>query len=468
MTKIDVDPGSFRDREGRVFVRNGEVLRALSRTALEDWEALSRTAFFARATDRGMVVVTRRADLPADELKELSPTFVAALQHERIPFLSYPYEWSFGMLRDAALLHLDLLLEALEEDLILKDSSPYNVQWFGSRPVMIDIPSFQRWQPGEAWVGYRQFCQLFLYPLMITAYRNLPFQPWLRGAIDGITPEQCSNLLSGRHRLRRGVFPHAYLQSKLLAATARSTSNVRGELRKTGLGKPVVARNVHAVRKVVDGLRWNRRASEWSSYVCEHSYSRGDEDLKRSFVDRAAGTRHWNLVWDLGCNTGAYSRIAAQYSDVVVAMDGDQSAIESLYHELRAEGNEAILPLVVNLADPSPDLGWQGRERRSLKARGTPDLTLCLALIHHMVITANIPLDDFVDWLAGLESHLVIEFVTREDPMVERLLLTKEDIYHDYALENFERSAGRYFTTLARERFHDGTRVLYFLCPKQA
>jgi hypothetical protein len=442
------------------------VYRALSRRALTDWEALEQTRFFARACERGQVVTTHRVELPPEELETLSPTFVAALEHERVPFISYPYEWCFSMLHDAARLQLDLLLDALDEDFILKDSSAYNFQFFGSRPVLIDIPSLQRWQPGEAWVGYRQFCQLFLYPLMLVAYREVPFQPWLRGALDGITPEVCDRLLNGRHRFRRGVFTHVYLQNKLLTATAQSTSNLRRELKTSRLGKEIVTRNVRGVRKVIERLRRTGPSSEWSGYSDEHSYSEADESIKRAFVERAAGSRRWELAWDLGCNIGTYSRIVAEHAAIVVAMDGDLQAIERLYKELQAEGNDTILPLVVNLADPSPGLGWRGCERRSLPARGTPDLTLCLALVHHMVITANIPLADFVGWLAGLGSHLVIEFVTREDPMVKRLLLTKEDIYHDYSLDNFEKCIARHFELLDRESLHDGTRVLYFLEPK--
>jgi SAM-dependent methyltransferase len=465
-TEAQPEPGSFRDREGRVFYREGRIYRALSARALADWQALEGTSFFETASRRGHIVPTRPADLPPEKLTQSTGNWVAVLEHKRLPFISYPYEWCFGMLRDAALLHLDLMLASLEEDLILKDSSAYNIQWLGAHPQHIDTPSFQRWRPGEAWVGYRQFCQLFLYPLMLTAYRQLPFQPWLRGSIDGITPEDCNNLLTGRDRLRGGVFTHVYLQSKLLAAASKPSSSLRQELKAAGLGKQIITRNVRSLRKLITRLQWKRSSSEWSSYADKHSYSEEDEKIKRDFVERAVATRSWGLVWDLGCNTGAYSRIAAENSSFVVAMDGDSLAVERLYRELKIEGNRKILPLVVNLADPSPNLGWDGKERRSLAARADVDLTLCLALVHHMVISANVPLAEFIDWLARLRSHLVIEFVTRDDAMVQRLLLNKDDIYHDYNLANFEKEIGRRFTTLALEELHNGTRVLYFLRPR--
>ena len=465
-TEVQPEPGSFRDREGRVFYREGRIYRALSARASADWQALEATSFFETAIRRGQIVPTQPADLPPEDLTQPTENWVAVLEHERLPFISYPYEWCFGMLRDAALLHLDLMLGSLEDDLILKDSSAFNIQWRGAHPQHIDIPSFQRWQPGEAWVGYRQFCQLFLYPLMLTAYRQLPFQPWLRGSIDGITPEDCNNLLTGRDRLRGGVFTHVYLQSKLLAAASKPSSSLRQELKTAGFGKQIITRNVRGLRKLITRLRWKRSRSEWSSYVDQHSYSEEDEKAKRAFVERAVAKRSWGLVWDLGCNTGAYSRIAAENSSFVVAMDGDCLAVERLYDELKCEGNRSILPLVVNLADPSPDLGWDGKERRSLVARADVDLTLCLALVHHMVISANVPLAEFIDWLARLRSHLVIEFVTRGDAMVQRLLLNKDDIYHDYHLDVFEREVHRRFETMAREELGSGTRILYFLRAK--
>jgi len=464
-TPTEFDPGSFRDRDGRVFLRGGKVYRALSAAATADWNALSATRFFPTAVDSRRVIATRDSAVEASEFDRLDGRWASVLEHERIPFVSYPYEWSFGMLRDAALLQLDLLVEALEEDLILKDASAYNVQWFGSQPTLIDIPSFQRWKVGDPWVGYQQFCQLFLYPLMLTSYLGVPFQPWLRGAIDGITPESCNRLLSGRDRLRRGVLTHVYLQHKLLAATGSSDKPLRQELKTTKLGKSIITRNANGLKKLVAGLPWATKSSEWSGYADANSYSDEEVAAKRKFVSDAASSRHWPLVWDLGCNTGDYSRLAAEHSDYVIAMDADLLAVEKLYRTLSREGNTTILPLSVNLADPSPNLGWRGRERRSLPERGTPDLTLCLALIHHMVITANVPIDDFVSWFADLDSHVIIEFPTREDVMVKRLLRTKEDIFDDYNLESFEASINRRFQIIDRLRLPGNTRVLYFLRP---
>ena len=464
---LRVDGGSFRDREGRVFYRDQRVYRALSETALADWEALAGSDFFRRASADGRLIRTVPADLDPGEFDAPSGSWAAALEHERLPFISYPYEWCFNQLRDAALLHLDLLTEALDEELILKDASAYNIQWIGSRPVHIDIPSFQRWHPGEAWVGYRQFCQHFYYPLLLTSLRGVPFRPWLRGALDGITPDECNRLLSRRDKLRRGVFSHVFLQSKLLAMTANSKTSLRADLRTTELGKEIIKRNIRGLQKSIGRLEIKTHGSEWSAYDKSHSYSTDDDAAKKRFVAEAASTRRWKRVWDLGCNTGTYSRIAAKNADYVVAMDGDELAIQRLYHELGSEDGSKILPLVVNLADPSPDLGWNGAERKSLVHRGRPDLILCLALIHHLAITANIPLADLIRWLASFDAYLVVEFVRRSDAMVKRLLLNKDDIYRDYHLAEFERMIEEYFTTVSRATTHEGSRVLFFLAPRR-
>lgn len=462
MSKIQIEPGSFRDRESRVFYHDGRVHRALSARALADWETLEKSELFQARSASGDIVATRRSDIDAGALASLSAHWAGALVHATIPFISYPYEWSFSMLRDAAALQLELVLQALGEDMILKDSSAFNFQWQGAHPVLIDIGSFKRLEPGEPWVGYLQFCQNFLYPLMLTAYKDLAFHSWLRGAIDGIPADDFAKTISARDMLRPGVLTHGYLQAKLQAGTANSKQSVRGALENAGFRKELIVANLKRMLRLVDKLRWKKDESVWAAYATDNSYDEADYARKKDFVHRAAATDRWSMAWDLGCNTGDFSKIVAEHATNVIALDADHLAIERLFLELKESGPDNILPLVNNLADSSPDLGWRGRERRSLIARAKPDLTLCLALIHHLVITANIPLDDFVNWIADLGGHLVIEFVTKDDPMVKRLLLNKEDIYHDYEQENFEAVLGSRYEVLSRETLGMGTRTLYF------
>ena len=462
MENFQLEPGSFRDRTSRVFYVSGNIYRGLSRQAADDWEALSASRFFRQYMSEGRIVRTEHVEAPDGLDKTQVGSWAAFLKHQAIPFISYPYEWCFGMLKDAAMLQLDLLLAALDENLTLKDASAFNFQWVGSRPVFIDIPSFERLKPGETWAGYRQFCQLFLYPLMLQAYKDIPFQPWLRGCVDGIEPEHCRNLMSAGDLLRPGVLVDVYLHAKAHASYANTGRDVKSEIRAAGFNKELIVANVTRLKKVVAGLRWKRDKTEWSDYANIHSYTDRDHERKAEFVRKVAQSRPWRLVWDLGCNVGSFSKIAAENADTVVSIDSDSLSIERLYQELKAKNDTKILPLIGNVADPSPDLGWRGLERRSLFKRGTPDLILCLALIHHVVISANVPLNEFINWLAGLGGDLVIEFVTRQDPMVQTLLRNKADRYADYDREFFEQCLRQAFDVAQQEMLESGTRVLYY------
>ena len=456
------EPGSFRDRESRVFYEGNAVFRGLSKQALKEWEALSSTEFFKRLTLQGKLIHTERIDSASMAKSAKDENWEAVLKHQPIPFISYPYEWSFGMLKDAALLQLDLMQEALEEGMILKDASAFNFQWMGARPIFIDIPSFEKWHPGEPWAGYRQFCQMFLYPLFLQAYKDLSFQPWLRGNIEGIESEQCNNIMSMRDCIRPGVFTHVFLQSKIQAKYSQTQRDVKKDLLAVGFNKNLIMANVKRIYKMIQGLTWNRSKSAWSSYGTTHNYTDVDFEMKQAFIRQIVGQRPWHLVWDMGCNTGIFSKIASENSDYVVAMDTDQLSIEHFYQSLKTEGNTKILPLVVNLADPSPGLGWKGLERKALVDRGKPDLTLCLALIHHIVITANVPLREFIKWLAGLGTDLVIEYVTKDDPMVKGLLRNKKDNYTDYEQDYFEKCLSLSFNVDQQSQLHSGTRILYY------
>lgn len=454
------EPGSFRDRESRVFTREGEILRALSGRAAEQVDALLASAFFREEVARGRVVATERVD-EAPPPHEPEP-WAAVLRHERIPFVSHPYEWTFGMLRDAALLQLDLHLRALDAGFTLKDATPFNVQFRGAEPVFIDVGSFERAAPGEPWAGYRQFCQTYLYPLLLSAHRGIPHQPLLRGAIDGIAPRDFVRLLSLRDLFRPGVLAHGVLLARLSTGWSNSRSDVRGALREAGFGDELVRRNLRGLRKIVERLAWRERRTEWSHYEEESCpYAPADRAAREAFVRAAVGACRPALVWDVGCNTGTFSRLAAEQGATVVALDNDPLAVERLYRSLRGGPRGRILPLVAGAADTHTALGWRGAERPSLADRGRPDLLLALAVVHHLAITGNLPISEIVAWLADLAREAVVEFVDPEDAMAERLLRNRPDRFPDYRRDHFERCLGRAFVVLGRAEVRGGTRVLY-------
>ena len=454
------DPASFRDPAARVLRRNGQILRYLTSAALRDWVSLSSTKFFKAFTDSGRLVATEPATDP--QHPPLSAPWVSVLRHQTIPVVSYPYEWCFSMLKDAALLQLDLLLAALDEGMTLKDSTPFNIQWVGARPVFIDIGSFTVADPAEPWTGYRQFCEMFLYPLLLQAYKDVPFHPWLRGSLEGVDARHCNNLMSVRDRLRPGVFAHVYLLSKLQSRYEGTERNVREDLRSAGFSTQLVKHNVTRMKRIVARLTWTRARSTWSDYTDRNTYDQADREHKQRFVLEAASSQPRAVVWDLGCNTGEYSRALSTCVDHVVAIDADHLAIEHLYRTLKAENNSTILPLVGDLADPSPGLGWRNLERQTLDDRSRPNLILALALVHHLAIARNVPLPELVAWLASFHADVVVEFVAPEDAMVQRLRRNRDTLDVGYTQQRFEACLSEHFFIAKKERLQSGTRTMYY------
>jgi ribosomal protein L11 methylase PrmA len=464
------EPGSFRDRDSRVVVSGDAIYRALSPEGAEDWRALSGSPLLDQLTAAGELIGTREVDASVlGESGDLLPTGVEmVLEHDRVPFVSYPYEWTFSMLQDAAKLQLELGVAAIDAGLTLKDATPYNVQYLGSQPTFIDVGSFEKITEGEPWIAYRQFCMLYLYPLLFQAHKDIPFQPWMRGSIDGIQPIDAIKVFSLRDRLRRGVFIHTSLHARLDRRAHKSGPGSAEENKNTRQVKPKqIQAQLQSMHRMISKLKWKTGETSWSGYRQSNTYSDNDDKRKQGFVAEVAAAEKPALTWDMGCNDGAYSRIAAENSERVVAFDFDHATVEALYRSLREEGNTKILPLVSNLADPSPALGWRGLERKTLVDRGAPDLMLALALIHHVSISANIPIADFLQWARDMETTLLIEFPKRTDPMVRALLANKQDGANpDYEEENFERELERRFTVRRREELPSGDRILYLATPR--
>jgi ribosomal protein L11 methylase PrmA len=460
------ETGSYRDPGGFIFTLDARIFRAIHPRYHSDWEFFSSLPLFEELQRQGRLIPTRPAEPDPRFPPRVAEMNALVVEHDRVPFVSYPYEWSFTMLKQAALLHLDLIDQCLPHDLILKDASAFNVQFVGSRPVFIDVLSFERLRPGMPWAGYNQFCKMFLYPLMLVAYKGVPFQSWLRSELEGLDPKTFARLISARDLLRPGVFTHVWLHAWLQKRMEASRTGVRSQIQGAGLSKQAITNNVRGLRRLLMRLRPAGGASTWSDYAETHSYSPDARAQKEAFVRHAASRARPRLVWDLGANVGQFSRIAAEEAGFVVAMDADPASVDRLYRDLHPGGEEKILPLVMNLANLSPDQGWEGAERRSLPARGTPDLTLCLALIHHMVIGANVPVESLLAWLAGLRSAVVIEFVSKEDSQTQKLLLNKDDTYDDYNRPFFETCLKRFFAVQETRELPGGSRTLYYATPR--
>ena len=444
------------------MVGDGRVLRVLSERGANDWRALAASPLFDLLVAEGKLIATWELDdrPPPPDVLHTRPA--AVLEHDPVPFVSYPYEWTFGMLRDAGLLQLELVRRALDANLMLKDATPYNVQFRGPQPVFVDVGSFETLREGEPWAGYRQFCMLFLYPLLLQAWRGVPFQPWLRGRIDGITPAEMRALLTTRDVARRGALTHVVLHARLERRHADTGDDLKSELRSAGFRKELIAANVRGLERLVSRLSPTRSRTAWSDYAPTTSYTQTDAEAKERFVTDAVAAESPRVVWDIGCNEGRHARIAARNAQHVLAIDADAVVLDRLYDALKRGGMTNVQPLLLDVADPSPGLGWRGAERRPLEARGRPDLALCLAVVHHVSIGGNVPVASLLDWLRDLARAIVVEFPTPGDPQVARMLARKRKHDHpDYRRDWFERCLEERFDVVETNELAAGTRVLY-------
>lgn len=448
------DPGSFRDPASRVVLGDDTVTRLLDERGLEDWRALKETAFFARALSEGRVIATEEGDAREEA--------AAALRHPRLPVITYPFEWTFSMLRDAALLQLDLMTEALGEGMVLKDATPYNIQFVDGRPQFIDIGSFERYRKGDPWIGYRQFCRQFLYPLMLRAWVGVPFQPWLRGDPEGPTAQEMRRMLPARKRFSPAGLGHVELQAR---AEARLQGQaVRSSLAEAGFSADLILANVRKLHALVESMAWDGSDETWTGYH-DFAHVGRDRSAKTDFLTEALGRFEPAVVLDLGANDGHFSRLAADAGAWALAVDSDEAVLDRLYRSL---GSAPVVPVLTDLANPSPSQGWGGEERPSLFSRIAPDLVVAYGLIHHLVYTASVPPPVVVKWLASFGAPVVVEFVAPDDPMVSRLTANKrpEELHPGRDRGTFEGLIGARFTLDAQLALEGGTRWVYRLVPR--
>ncbi|HEX6129010.1 MAG TPA: SAM-dependent methyltransferase, partial [Candidatus Limnocylindria bacterium] len=393
-----------------------------------DWRALhDRGLYDALVRDRQLI---EHEDAPLEAAA--LPGAVAVIRPRELPLLSYPYEWCFSQLKDAALLTLELQRRALAVGMRLKDASAYNVQFDRGRPIMIDSLSFEVADPADPWPAYRQFCEHFLGPLALISYRGPRCGLMLRDFIDGIPLDFAAELLPGRTRLRPGLLAHLHMHAAAQRRSARAapTAEHRPPRRMTRLGQDAL---LDSLRRAVEGLRWEP-GGHWVQYGVQTSYSERGAASKRWIVERMLAASSASVVWDMGANVGTYSTIAAGEGRSVIAFDQDASSVEHHWRSLSAEARASVLPLVLDLTNPSPSLGWGLEERKSLVERGPADVILALALVHHLAIGNNVPLDRVASFFARLGRRAIVEFVPKEDPMATHLLSARPDIFPGYTL----------------------------------
>jgi hypothetical protein len=391
------------------------------------------------------------------------------IQPEKVAFISYPYEWSFSQLKDAALTTLQIQKRALACGMSLKDSSAYNIQYHQGRPVLIDTLSFEVYQEGKPWDAYRQFCQHFLAPLSLMAYRDVRLGQLLRVYIDGVPLDLASRLLPASTRLVLPLLLHLHLHAsaqKRYASAAGSGSSRQPQPPSAStrqVSRTAFLGLIDSLETGVRRLRWLPEKTEWGAYYEDTNYTRAGLEHKQQLVSRFLDRILPAGVWDLGANTGLFSRIASGRGVPTVAFDVDPGAVEKNYLETKSRSDQHLLPLLLDLTNPSPNLGWNNQERDSLSARGPVDTVLALALIHHLAIANNLPLERLASFFHQIGRNLIIEFVPKSDSQVQRLLATRADIFPGYTVENFEQVFAGYFTIHESEKVQDSERRIYWM-----
>ena len=447
--------GSFRDPNGFLYFRDDTLYRQINDRYRKEYELFIGSGLYDGLVGAGLIV--RHEEV--DGSLALAEGAFKVIRPELVPFISYPYEWCFSQLKEAALLTLATQKKALEAGMSLKDATAYNVQFIGYRPVFIDTLSFERYEEGMPWVAYRQFCQHFLAPLALMSYTDIRMNQLARIHIDGVPLDLASRLLPFKTKFRFSIFTHIHVHAKYQRRYEGSTKKptARAVSRRALLG--LIDNLEGAVRR----LKYEPGGTEWADYYTDTNYTDEGMNQKEKLVGEFLGALDPRIVWDLGANTGRFSRIASSKGRFTISFDVDPAAVELNYLECVREKNANLLPLLLDLTNPSPGAGWASDERMMIDQRGPADTILALALVHHLAISNNLPFDKIAQYFARLGRSLVVEFIPKDDSQVSRLLVSREDIFDGYTQTGFEDSFSSYFTIEHREPVAGSGRVLYMM-----
>ncbi len=448
---------SFRDPSGFLFTRQGVLYRQVNRAYADEYTRLMESGLYGKLVKAGLLVPHTESDTrPADEKRAFK-----VLCPERVPFISYPYEWSFGQLKDAALATLSIQKRALKLGMSLKDASAYNLQFHRGKPVLIDTLSFETYKEGEPWVAYRQFCQHFLAPLALMTYRDVRLSQLLRVYIDGVPLDLASQLLPGRTRWNFGLSTHIHLHASAQKRYADvAVTEARGRRK---MSKDALFSLIESLRATVRKLVWKPAGTEWADYYAANNYTDFAFEHKKVLVGDWLSKIAPKTIWDLGANAGVFSRVAAETGAYVISSDIDPAAVEVNYRQVKESNEQNLLPLVLDLTNPSPAIGWQNRERDSFLQRGPVEAVLALALVHHLAISNNVPLERVAEFFAGCGEWLIVEFVPKSDSQVQKLLRSRVDIFSEYTRPGFESAFGQWYTIQSSSAVRDSERWLYLM-----
>ena len=453
-------PSSYRDPSGFIFSKEGVIYRQVNLVYRENYDFLMGSGLYDDLVNSESLV--HHSEL--EKFPDMSAGGYKIIRPDLIPFISYPYEWSFSQLKDAALTTIQVQKRALEFGMTLKDANAFNIQFLRGKPILIDTLSFQIYQEGTPWIAYRQFCQHFLAPLALASYSHIWMGQLTQAHIDGIPMELTSSLLPLRTRFKPSLQIHLHLHSKFQGKVSTQTAGRDSHKKKFSLRAFLGL--IDSLESAVKGLKWHPLKTEWADYYDGDSYTRTALDHKVQVVTGFLNEINPVSVWDMGSNTGHFARIAGDMGISTIAFDQDPDSVEKNYQTSVNRKESNLLPLVLDLSSPSPKIGWANSERMDLEERGPADMLMALALIHHLAIARNVPMGMISEFFRKLCKWAIIEFVPKSDKKVSLLLANRDDVFPNYTQKNFESEFSRYFEIKSEQRITDSERTLYLMRAK--
>lgn len=451
--KSKSNASSFRDPDGFIFSKDNTFYRQVNKICKDRYDLLISSGLYKELTKRKLLVPHKEIPIKFALTKEA----YKVIKPEIIPFITYPYEWSFSQLKDAALLTLEIQLTALNFGMTLKDASAFNVQFIGSKPIFIDTLSFEKYTEGKPWVAYRQFCQHFLSPLALMSITDLRLNLLSKEFIDGIPLDLTSKLLPAKSRLNFSLLTHLHLH----ALNQKRMANKKVEMKSLKMNKFQMISLINNLISTIKKLEIKKQQTEWGKYYTFTNYSTKAFKEKKFILNNFLKKIKPKSVIDLGANTGEFSKIAVKNGAYTVACDIDPLAVEKAYLDFQNE--KLLLPMIIDLTNPSSAIGWGNKERKSFSERVDVDCVIAFALIHHLAISNNLPFSLIAEYFSSLGKYLIIEFVPKDDSKVKKLLQNREDIFFNYTQEKFEKDFEKFYKILDVEKIKESKRAIYLL-----
>ena len=455
MTVHKILSSSFRDPSGFLFYYEGCLYRQINSDYQSEYDFLINSGLYKALVDKKLLIPHIEVDIPPSDVEKS----YKIIKPEKIPFISYPYEWSFSQLKNAAKVTLEIQKIAMTFDMTLKDCSAYNVQFWNGKPLLIDSLSFEKYHEGQIWHAYKQFCQHFLAPLSLMSYKDIRLGQLLRIYIDGIPLDLTSKLLPTKTKTMFSLLSHIHAHAK----SQKHFENKENKFKTRKMSKNSFVGIIESVQSAINKLNWSPKGTEWAEYYSDTNYTESAFNEKKNIVMKFLNRTKPKIVWDLGANTGIFSRIACENGIETISFDVDPAAVEKNYLNCIDNHETKLLPLLMDLTNPSSNLGWENNERMSFMERGKADAVFALALIHHLAISNNVPFYRLAKFFKNICKYLLIEFIPKSDSQVKRLLSTRKDIFPEYTKENFESEFKKYFLIDETVKITDSERFIYIM-----